>query len=150
MPLPKSVVKIKKDGIEYISNVDRVQYTINELTRAALRDVGKLIRRRMLTKARQMPGMKKSKRISNAFQYWVRKQETDLVVGVKHDTWYGSQQELGTRNQPRRSIIRDTVYENIDTIREIEGKYLSAIEDENKALALINENDEGENEDEQS
>jgi len=29
--------------------------------------------------------------------------------------------------------------ENIDEIRKIEGQYLSAIEDENKALALIDE-----------
>ena len=50
MPMPKSVVKIKKDGIEFTSNVDRVQYTIEELTRAALRDAAKLIRKRMITK----------------------------------------------------------------------------------------------------
>ena len=36
MPLPKSVTKIKKDGIEFVSNVDRAQYTIQELSRAAL------------------------------------------------------------------------------------------------------------------
>ena len=29
--------------------------------------------------------------------------------------------------------------DNIDKIREIEAQYLSAIEDENKAIALINE-----------
>ena len=43
MPVPKSVIKIKKGNIEYISNVDRVNYTLNELTRAALRDVGKYL-----------------------------------------------------------------------------------------------------------
>jgi len=49
------------------------------------------------------------------------------------------QQELGDRNQPARHILRGTVMENIDEIRKIEGQYLSAIEDENKALALIDE-----------
>jgi len=139
MPLPKSVVKIKKDGVEYISNVDRVQYTISELSRAALRDVAKLVRKRMIQKLKKLPGMKRSKRLYKSTQYWVRKRETDLQIGFKHDTWYGVHQELGDRNQPARHILRGTVMDNIDEIRKIEGQYLSAIEDENKAIGLINE-----------
>lgn len=137
--MPKSVTKIKKDGIEFISNVDRANYTIRELTRAALKDVAKLLRKRMVQKLKKLPGMKRSKRIYNSTQYWVRKRETDLQIGFKHDTWYGVHQELGDRNQPARHILRGTVMENIDEIRKIEGQYLSAIEDENKALALIDE-----------
>lgn len=139
MSMPKSVTKIKKDGIEFISNVDRAQYTIQELSRAALRDVAKLTRKRMVQKLKKLPGMKRSKRIYNSTQYWVRKRETDLQIGFKHDTWYGVHQELGDRNQPARHILRGTVMESIDEIRKIEGQYLSAIEDENKALALIDE-----------
>jgi HK97 gp10 family phage protein len=142
MPMPRSVTRVRRDGVEFVSNVDRAKYTIQELTRAALKDVAKLIRRRMLDKARKMPGMKKGKRVSNAFQYWIRKRETDLQVGIKHDTWYGVEQELGTSNQPKRSILKDTVYENIDQIRIIQGKYLSAIEDENRARGLIDEGEE--------
>jgi HK97 gp10 family phage protein len=142
MPMPRSVTRVRRDGVEFVSNVDRAKYTLQELSRAALKDVAKLIRRRMLDKARKMPGMKRGKRIPNAFQYWVRKQETDLQVGIKHDTWYGVEQELGTSNQPKRSILRDTVYENIDQIRIIQGKYLSAIEDENRARGLIDEGEE--------
>jgi len=139
MPMPKSVTKVKKDGVEFISSVDRIQYTIEELSRAALRDVAKLVRKRMVQKLKKLPGMKRSKRIYNSTQYWVRKRETDLQIGFKHDTWYGVHQELGDRNQPARHILRGTVMENIDEIRKIEGQYLSAIEDENKALALIDE-----------
>lgn len=139
MSMPKSVTKIKKDGIEFISNVDRAQYTIQELSRAALRDVAKLTRKRMVQKLKKLPGMKRSKRIYNSTQYWVRKRETDLQIGFKHDTWYGVHQELGDRNQPARHVLRGTVMENLDEIRKIEGQYLSAIEDENKALALIDE-----------
>lgn len=139
MPMPKSVTKIKKDGIEFISNVDRAQYTIQELSRAALKDVAKLLRKRMVQELKQLPGMRRSKRIYNSTQYWVRKQETDLQIGFRHDAWYGVHQELGDRNQPARHILRGTVMENIDEIRKIEGQYLSAIEDENKALALIDE-----------
>lgn len=139
MSMPKSVTKVKKDGIEFVSSVDRIQYTIEELSRAALRDVAKLVRKRMVQKLKKLPGMKRSKRVYNSTQYWVRKRETDLQIGFKHDTWYGVHQELGDRNQPARHILRGTVMENIDEIRNIEGQYLSAIEDENKALALIDE-----------
>lgn len=139
MSMPKSVTKVKKDGVEFISSVDRAQYTIQELSRAALRDVAKLIRKRMVQKLKKLPGMKRSKRIYKSTQYWVRKRETDLQIGFKHDTWYGVHQELGDRNQPARHILRGTVMENLDEIRRIEGQYLSAIEDENKALGLIDE-----------
>lgn len=142
MPMPKSVIRVKKNNVEYISNVDRAKYTLAELTRAALKDVAKFLRRRMLDKARKMPGMRRGKRIPNAFQYWVRKKDSDLLIGIKHNTWYGADQELGTKNQPKRGILRDTVYENINEIRRIEGKYLKHIEDENKALGLINEEEE--------
>lgn len=139
MPLPKSVVKIKKNGVEYISSVDRVQYTLEELSRAALRDVAKLCRKRMVEKLKKMPGLKRSKRPYKSTQYWVRKKDCDLQIGFKHDTWYGVLQELGDKNQPARHILRGTVMENIDEIRRIEGMYLKAIEDENKALGLIDE-----------
>jgi hypothetical protein len=140
MPLPKAI-KIKKNGVEYVSKVDQAQYLITELIRAALRDAGNLIRRRAMEHIRALPGMKsfKNKRPPNAFQYWNRKREGDLVVGIKHDTWYGVDQELGTRNQPKRSVLRDTVFNNIDEIRRIQGQYLSTIADENKALGLIDE-----------
>ena len=44
MSVPKSVVKVKKNGVEYTSNVDAAQYYIHELNRAALRDVGKFVK----------------------------------------------------------------------------------------------------------
>ena len=139
MPLPKSVTKVKKQGIEYTSSVDRAKYLLVELQRAALRDSAKLLRRRMIEKLKTLPGMKRNKRIYNSTQYWLRRKETDLQIGFKHDTWYGTEQELGTNNQPKRGILRDTVFENIENIRTIQGKYLSSIEEENKAIGLINE-----------
>lgn len=127
MGMPKSVTRVTKDGVKFIDNVDRAQYTISELSRAALRDTAKLVRRRMNDEVRKLPGMKKSRRPYRSNQYWVRKWETDLQVGFKHDTWYGLQQELGTEGQPARNILRNSVYENIDEIRRIQSKYLSAI-----------------------
>ena len=142
MPMPKSVTKIKKNGVEFISNVDRVKYLMVELERAALKDTAKLLRKRIIEKIKKLPGMKRAKRPYKSTQYWVRKRETDLQIGFKHDSWYGVLQELGTKGQPARGILRDTTFDNIDQIRIIQGQYLKFIEDENKALGLIREEDE--------
>lgn len=142
MSMPKSVTKIKKNGIEFVSSVDRAQYTIQELSRAALKDVAKLLRKRMVQELKTLPGMRRSKRIYNSTQYWVRKRDCDLQIGVKHDAWYGVNQELGTKGMPKKGVIRETTFRHIDDIRRIEGQYLSAIEDENRALGLIDEEEE--------
>jgi len=143
MPLPKSNLKIKKNGLEFTSNIDRCQYTIQELSRAALRDVARLIKYELRQEFNTLPGMRKnSGRFKAAYQHWLRKKEIDLQIGIKHNTWYGVQQELGDRNQPKRDFLRTAVYNNIDKIQQIEAQYLSAIEDENRALSLINEEEE--------
>lgn len=137
-----SPIKITKNGVEYVSNVDRAKYTIAELSRAALKDVAKLLRKRMIQELKKLPGMKKSKRIYNSTQYWVRKKDCDLQLGLKHDSWYGVNQELGSKHMPKKGIVRETTFANVDAIRKIEGAYLQAIEDENRALGLINEEEE--------
>ncbi len=145
MAVPKSVVRFKKGNVEYISSVDKVQYTIVELTRAALRDVGKYLVRTANTKAQKLPGLKKSRRVrgrTSTFLYnvpWAEEGLPHLEVGVKHGTWYGADQEMGTSKQPRRQILRNSANDNIATIIEIESQYLSALEDEAAALALISE-----------
>ena len=145
MSVPKSVVRFKKGNVEYISSVDRASYTILELTRAALRDCGKYIARTANTAAMKLPGLKKSRRVrgrTSAFLFnvpWAKSGLPHLEVGVKHGTWYGEQQELGTSKQPKRQILRNSVYDNIPQIIEIQSKYLSALEDEAKALRLISE-----------
>lgn len=147
MPLPKSVIKNSKNGVQYISHVDQAQYTIKELSRAALRDVSKFLRYEIIKKIRNLRGMRKGKRASKAIGYWLRKIEGDLQIGLKANTWYGIDQELGYKNQPHRNFLRDTVYQNIDTIVEIESKYLSAINNSDNGLSLINENEEREPDD---
>lgn len=145
MSVPKSVIRINKKGVQYVSSVDRASYTILELTRAALRDVGKFIVRTANDKAMKLPGLKKSRRVrgrTSTFLYnvpWAKKGLPHLEVGVKHGTWYGEQQELGTEGQPKREILGSSAKENIATIIEIESKYLSALNDEAKALRLIKE-----------
>lgn len=145
MSVPKSVVRFSKDGVTYTSSVDRASYTIVELTRAALRDVGKFIARTANSKAMKLKGLKKSRRVrgrTSTFLYnvpWAKTGLPHLEVGVTHGTWYGEQQELGTSKQPKRQILRNSANENIAQISEIESQYLSALEDEARALRLISE-----------
>lgn len=136
MSVPKSVVKIKKDGVEYISNVDRVQYTMHELCRAALRDIAKLITKRTRQKIKRRTG-----RGARNVQYWVRTRQKvpNLQVGLKSKGFYLGFQELGTEKQDKVGALHGATKESIDDIRVITGKYLSAIEDENRALGLIEE-----------
>lgn len=140
MGMPKSVIKIKKGNVEYISNVDKIQYALNELSRAALRDTGKFIcnvfRTSFYASHKRHTG-----RVSRFTQYWVRKKETDLIVGLKPNAFYGGYQELGTSKQKKEGLLRKSVEENIPKIIEIQSQYLSALENESKALSLIEEND---------
>lgn len=177
MANPPSSLKITKNGITYTSNIDRTKYTIKELSRAALRDVGRLIVSKVRKRSRlrnHMSGVVMKNRFygkDGAFSWWVRRRETDMQIGIKHDTWYGVLQELDDgvrapsfRTTPRKTrvpkitpktakkkkkkkkhqpighqILMTAVKESIDDIRRIEGHYLSAIEDENRALGLIND-----------
>lgn len=145
MPMPPSVTKVGKDGVTFTSNVDQVNYTIQELVRAANKEVGKYVRKIALTKAKGLRGLRRARRPYTAFSYWARKQETDLQVGIKHNTWYGVEEELGSSRMRKHAFLRDSVYDNIPTIREIQGKYLSAINSGNNGRGLIDESDAADN-----
>ena len=152
MPLPKSVTKISKNGVEFVSSVDRANYLITELTRAAMKDVAKYVLRIVRANVRAISSQTKKMRYAGMrYQYWVRKKECDLQLGIENtkfgaeSAWWADQSELGTGNQPKRGFLRAAVYDNIATIRQIESQYLSAIEDEAGAEAVVDEeeNDPG-------
>ena len=152
MPLPKSVTKISKNGVEFVSSVDRANYLITELTRAAMKDVAKYVLRIVRANVRAISSQTKKMRYAGMrYQYWVRKKECDLQLGIENtkfgaeSAWWADQSELGTGNQPKRGFFRAAVYDNIATIRQIESQYLSAIEDEAGAEAMVDEeeNDPG-------
>lgn len=136
MGVPKSVVKFKKNGIEYVSNVDRINYTINELTRAALRDTGKFICKNAKAFIKKRTG-----RGAKNVQYWVRSKQPspNLQVGIKPGGFYIGFMETGTSKQPKIGALERATVENIEEIRKIQAMYLSAIEEENRALGLIEE-----------
>ena len=58
---------------------------------------------------------------------------------MKANAFYGGFQELGSSKTTRLGLLEKTVKENIPKIIEIESKYLSALESEATALAMISE-----------
>lgn len=143
MSVPPSVVKFKNDGVEYTSSVDRVNYTMKELARAALRDVGKYVCRSF--KKKFYANFQKYKgNVGKYTQYWVkykRDEVPSLQIGLKPSGFYGGFQELGTEKQPKMGLLTKSVEENVAEIVKIESQYLSALENEAEALALISEED---------
>lgn len=146
MPLPPQATKISKKGIELTSSVDRANYLITELTRAAMRDVAKYVLKIVRANVRGISNQTRQMRYAGMrYQYWIRKKECDLQLGIENtargaDTaWWADQSELGTGDQPKRGFLRSAVYDNIAMIRKIEAQYLSAIEDENSAVAMVDE-----------
>lgn len=146
MGLPPSVTKISKNGVTFTESVDRANYLITELTRAALRDVAKYVLRIVRANVRAISGQTKKMRYAGMrYQYWLRKREGDLQLGIENtakgaeSAWWADQAELGTAGQPKRGFLRTAVYDNIDMIRKIESQYLSAIEDELNAASMIDE-----------
>ena len=131
-----SAVKITKNGVEYISQVDRTKYALKELVHAANKDVGKYVIKQAKQKIR-----KKTGRGQKNTQYWARK-DGSLLVGYKPGGFYLGFQELGTSKAVKEAMLKNAVEGNIQEIQKIQGAYIKSIEDENKALGLINEDEE--------
>lgn len=138
--------------LTFTSNVDRVNYTIRELIRRANMDVGRYLVRLIQkeVKAWQPIIAARGSYMPKRYQYWARKQENDLQIGVENtkfgaeSAWWADQAELGTDGQPKKAFIRNTVEDHIQEIREIQAQYLSAIEDEIEAERLALEAEEAE------
>jgi hypothetical protein len=151
MSVPKSVTRVKKDGVEFVSNVDAVQYTLRELTRGALRDVGKFLRKRYEQNYDRMTKRKISKLGRVHADYWARKYECDLQFGMgkrkakkatKRDIGrWAEDLEIGSSQRPKIPILRTTVFDNIPMIIEIESKYLSELNKEKPNLSGLSEDD---------
>lgn len=143
MSLPPSVTKINKEGVEFVSSVDRCSYTIKELCRAALRDVGKLVCKRFRQSYYSVFRRKKGN-IGRYTQYWVKHKYEDypnLQVGLKPNAFYGGYQEVGSSKTEKLGLLSNAVQDNIANIIKIESQYLSALEDEAEALSLISDED---------
>ena len=95
-----SVVKIKKGNVEYTSKVDIAQYTIRELTRRAMIDVGRYVTYNVRKNLRSIFPVTKSHRASERYQYWVPKKENYCVLGIENrkkgavTAWWADQLEM--------------------------------------------------------
>lgn len=154
--VPKPIV-IKKGEVTFVSSVDRCQYTITELSKMALRDVAKLLRQRVKAKD-NMPEL--TGNLKKNIGTWVRINKTtgkpELQIGVYGRekakqknldyAFYAPFLELGTKNRKAvnggKGFLKHVVTASIDDIRKIEGQYLEAVEDENRALGLIEDGEE--------
>lgn len=155
MAAPKPVTKIRtKNGnisVEYVSSVDRAAYNIIQLTRAAMKDVCRILTMKNNAEAMKLHGLKRSHRVrgkTSAFRYSVPFAKNGELphgeVGIVHGSWYGALQEIGGANSrgvvmPKLAIMKTNAMNNISLIRETEAQYLSAIDDELKAERLIDE-----------
>lgn len=158
MSAPKSVVKIKKDGVHYESFEEQAEYYLFELSRAALRDVGKFIRKKF--KDEYYKHFKKhtgeggravvSKVWSNRDTKYPRVQ-----VGLPHSArgkvspgFYAFFQEFGSSKTPKLGLLTHAVQDNIAEIVKIESQYLSGLNEEAERLKSLIDEDEYLDEDE--
>lgn len=142
MSVPKLVVKMDKNGVRFESSVDYYQYTIKELCRAALRDVGKYVCRTFRQSYYSVFKRRKGY-VGKYTQYWVQykyEKYPKAQIGIKPNAFYGGFQEFGTSKEPRYGLLTDSVRNNVDTIVKIESQYLSALNGDN-ADSLIEESD---------
>lgn len=150
MPAPKSVVKIDKNGVTYTSNVDACEFYMFELTRAALRDVAKFVRKEFRTqyyshfeKHTGDAGRAVSAKIWSSSKTKYPRVDIGLKKG-RVDGFYAFFQEFGAKGGaiPKLGILQNTVSQNVATIVEIESKYLSGLSDEAKALSMCGTEDD--------
>ena len=155
-----SVVKIKRGNVEYTSKVDIAQYTIQELTRRALMDVGRYVTYNVRKNLKAAFPFTKHHRMSERYQYWVLKKENQLILGVENrkkgakTAWWADQLEMdsflrpgggstqGSAHSPRRHLLETFVKKHIDKIVEIESQYLKTINNESAAVALARATEE--------
>lgn len=147
MSVPKSVTKINKNGVTYTSNVDACQYYLFELSRAALRDVAKFVKRTFKDSFYSV-FEKETGNAGKATQSIVYSNKDTkyprVEIGLKKSQLkgvYAYEQEFGTSTVPRLGLLTDAVESNVAQIVEIESKYLSALESEAETLSLIDESE---------
>ena len=145
MSVPKSVTKIKNGNVEYTSNVDAASYYLFELSRAALRDVGKFVKAKF-KESFYDNFERETGNAGKATSYTVVSNKNTkyprVEIGLKKNQLkgvYGYEQEFGTSTVPRLGLLQSAVEDNIAKIVEIESQYLSGLEDEAKALAMVDE-----------
>jgi len=136
--------------VQFTSNSNEAKKILRELERAALKDVAKFLRKEIKRTVPVDQGtLKKNvgswvKKVSGGspvLQIGVYTKERAKKKGYKY-AFHAKFIELGTKKMAAQPFLRNSVMNNIDQIRIIQGKYLKSIEDENRARGLINEDEE--------
>lgn len=148
MSAPKSVVKINKDGIKYESFEAQTEYYLFELSRAALRDVGKFIKAKWIEAFYNKFNVQtKDSKKATQYNVWsnAKTKYPRVDIGLrpkKGKGFYSYFQEFGSSKTPKEGILNKVVQDNIAEIVKIESQYLSGLSEEASRLeALINEGD---------
>jgi len=153
MPTPKSqtkvLVKEGKTEVTYETNFEAAEYYIYELSRAALRDVGKFVTKLFRTSYYQHF----KRHTGNAgkatkYKVWAgaKTQFPRVQIGLKTGQvpgFYAYFQEFGASTGiPKLGLLTHAVEDNVAEIIKIESTYLSGLSDEAARLeSLINESD---------
>lgn len=156
MAIPKSVTRITTKGgvkVEFRNNLDKTEYYIYELCRAALRDVMRFVQKTFKYDFYQHFGKRTGAANYSTTIEVLSNRKTKFPranIGLssrKMKGFYAYYQEVGTEEQPRLGLLQHAVEDNVDTIIEIESQYLSALSsDENSIEGMIDENEYGDNE----
>lgn len=135
------------NNVRYESNAKNVKHVMSELERAALKETAKFLRKEIKAKVQKKSGVLR-KNVGS----WVKKSDASLQIGVYDHArakrkgytyaFHAHLIEFGTRFSRAFPFLRPSVMDNIDKIRELQAKYLPAIEDEIKARRLIDESEE--------
>lgn len=158
MATPKAQTKIRykkgKTEVTYESNIDAAEYYLYELTRAALRDVGKFLCNKFKEgyyshfKRHTGDGGR-----STRYEVISGKKTTAprVNIGLPHSHrgkevtgFYAYFQEFGARGGavPRLGLLTKAAESNVAEIIKIESQYLSGLSGEASRLeALVNEKD---------
>lgn len=156
MAAPKSQVKISykkgKTEVTYESNLDATQYYIFELSRAALRDVGKFVAKKFRELYYQHFERHTGDGGKAVVYQAISSKNTKyprLQVGLPHSRrgvpvkgFYAYFQEFGSSKQQKLGLLTHAVQDNIPEIIKIESTYLSGLSGEAQRLnSQISENE---------
>lgn len=152
MSAPKSVTKIVykngKTSVEFTDNVAVAEYEMFELTRGALRDVGKFVAKKFMESYdAHFPKRTGKARKSIKCKVWSSRntQYPRVEIGIKGgyaQGTYSMMQEFGSYHTQRLGLLTHAVEDNIPKIIEIESQYLEHLQDESTRLnSMINENE---------
>lgn len=150
MSAPKSVSKVLykngKTSVEFTDSVETAEYELYELTRAALRDVGKFISKKFM----ELYDANFSKHTGNARKSIKAKvfsskstQYPRVDIGIKGGKgFYSMYEEFGSSTVKRYGLLTKAVEGNVSTIVEIESQYLQHLTEESERLKAMIDEDE--------